>query len=172
MDDEDCHARAGNFLRPADGWVQATPHRVSKTAAWLGKSFLVGRPVMKLTGLAFSLGFSEKKIQFSRCRVALHLPRAQSVITRADPRSEPGKFRRGKLLGGLFDFFNRAHGDKLTDLRKGFKFDSILLRLRRYRLSVALQRRHDGVPGQDGTFDARRKFINAGKHRQLAKVAL
>jgi len=127
---------------------------------------------MKLTGLAFGLGFGEKKIQLPRCLVALHLPRPQGVITRADPRGEPGKFRRGKLLGGLFDFFNLAHGNKLTDSRNRFKLDSILLRLCRNRLGVALERGHDGVPGQDRALHPRRKFINPGEHRQLADVTL
>src|ERR1017187_883876 len=121
MDDDDCRAKAGSFSPPAVGWVRATPRKAARIAAWPWRSFLVRWPVVELTGLTFSIGFGEKKIELSRRCVTFHLFRPQSVIACANPRSQPAKIRRGKLLHRPLNFLNRAHDGKLPDLRKRFK---------------------------------------------------
>lgn len=55
---------------------------------------------------------------------------------------------------------------------RGSDSGSGIFRLRRDRLPFALERGHERMPRQDGTLDARREFIHAGKDRQLAHIAL
>src|ERR1043166_6591939 len=37
---------------------------------------------------------------------------------------------------------------------------------------VAFERRHYGVPGEDGAFDSRGEFVHASENSELAKLAL
>ena len=44
----------------------------------------------------------------------------------------------------------------------------ILLALRRHRLVFAFEGGHDGMPGEDRAFHARRIFMDTGEHREFA----
>src|ERR1035441_908062 len=47
---------------------------------------------------------------------------------------------------------------------------SVLIILRAHGLVFALEGRHHGMPGEDGTLDAGRELMHTSKHGQLAHV--